>query len=108
MTFKNPVNVDFKVATNMINYIRSYVYGIETEWHVLLQYVRYRQADVTIPSSNRTGKSRELHGLSVMEIGPGVDLVRLLNYGYLPPIYNVERPLRLLDAYVSQYLMEEA
>ena len=38
---------------------------------------------------------------------PGVDLVRLLNHGYLPPIYDAERPLPLLDAYVSQYLKEE-
>ena len=53
------------------------------------------------------GERRELHGLSAMEIGPGVDLVRLLNHGYLPPIYDGERPLPLLDAYVSQYLKEE-
>ena len=53
------------------------------------------------------GERRELHGLSAMEIGAGVDLVRLLNHGYLPPIYNAERPQPLLDAYVSQYLKEE-
>ena len=53
------------------------------------------------------GERRELHGLSAMEIGPEVDLVRLLNHGYLPPIYDAERPLPLLDAYVSQYLKEE-
>ena len=53
------------------------------------------------------GERRELHGLSAMEIGPGFDLVRLLNHGYLPPIYDAERPLPLLDAYVSQYLKEE-
>ena len=50
------------------------------------------------------GERRELHGLSAMEIGSGVDLVRLLNHGYLPPLYDAERPLPLLDAYVSQYL----
>ena len=53
------------------------------------------------------GERRELHGLSAMEIGPGVDLVRLLNHGYVPPIYDAERPLPALDAYVSQYLKEE-
>ena len=53
------------------------------------------------------GERRELHGLSAMEIGPEVDLVRLLNHGYLPPIYDAARPLPLLDAYVSQYLKEE-
>ena len=49
------------------------------------------------------GERRELHGLSAMEIGPGFDLVRLLNHGYLP-IYDAERPLPLplLDAYVSR------
>ena len=53
------------------------------------------------------GERRELHGLSAMEIGPEVDLGRLLNHGYLPPIYDAARPLPLLDAYVSQYLKEE-
>ena len=53
------------------------------------------------------GERRELHGLSAMEIGSGVDLVRLLNHGYLPPIYDAKRPLPLLDAYVSEYLKEE-
>ena len=52
------------------------------------------------------GERRELHGLSAMEIGPEVDLGRLLNHGYLPPIYDAARPLPLLDAYVSQYLKE--
>lgn len=50
---------------------------------------------------------RELHGLSAMEIGAEADLVRLLNHGYLPSIYDAERPLPLLDGYVSQYLKEE-
>ena len=50
---------------------------------------------------------RELHGLSAVEIGPDVDLVRLLNHGYLPRIYTAARPLPLLDGYVSQYLKEE-
>ena len=53
------------------------------------------------------GERRELHGLSAMEIGPAVDLVRLLNHGYLPNIYDAPRALPLLDAYVSQYLREE-
>lgn len=50
---------------------------------------------------------RELHGLTVGEIGPGFDLDRLLNHGYLPRIYLADRPGRLLDAYVSDYLREE-
>ncbi len=52
-------------------------------------------------------ESRELYGLSAMEIGPDVDLVRLLNHGYLPRIYGAVRPLPLLDGYISQYLKEE-
>ena len=51
----------------------------------------------------------ELFGLSATEIGPNADLVRLLNQGYLPPLYTAEeagaRALR--DAYVSQYIKEE-
>ncbi len=53
------------------------------------------------------GERRELHGLSAMEVGSGMDLVRLLNHGYMPPIHDADRPLPLLDAYVSQYLKEE-
>ena len=48
-----------------------------------------------------------LHGLTAAEIGPGFDLDRLLNHGYLPRIYGADRPGRLLDAYVADYLKEE-
>jgi uncharacterized protein len=49
----------------------------------------------------------ELHGLTAAEIGAGLDLVRLLNHGYLPVHYESERPDRLLAAYVGDYLKEE-
>ena len=51
----------------------------------------------------------ELFGLSAAEIGAKIDLVRLLNQGYLPPLYAAEQPRSraLLDAYVSQYIKEE-
>ena len=49
----------------------------------------------------------QLHGLTAGEIGPGFDLDRLLNHGYLPRIFNADRPGRLLDAYVADYLKEE-
>lgn len=48
-----------------------------------------------------------LHGLTAAEIGPGFDLDRLLNHGYLPRIFGADRPARLLDAYVADYLKEE-
>ena len=48
-----------------------------------------------------------LHGLTAAEIGPGFDLDRLLNHGYLPRIFGSDRPARLLDAYVADYLKEE-
>ena len=48
-----------------------------------------------------------LHGLTAAEIGPGFDLDRLLNHGYLPRIFAADRPRRLLDAYVADYLKEE-
>ncbi|MYE10872.1 MAG: ATP-binding protein [Gammaproteobacteria bacterium] len=48
-----------------------------------------------------------LHGLTAAEIGSGFDLDRLLNHGYLPRIFGADRPGRLLDAYVADYLKEE-
>jgi len=49
----------------------------------------------------------ELFGLTAAEIGADVDLPRLLNHGYLPRHYLAERPQRLLNAYVADYLKEE-
>jgi predicted AAA+ superfamily ATPase len=49
----------------------------------------------------------ELHGLTAAELGDAFDLDRMLNHGYLPRIYQAERPRRLLDAYVADYLKEE-
>lgn len=50
---------------------------------------------------------RELHGLTAREIGAAFDLDRLLNRGVLPRIYLSDRPDRLLNAYVADYLKEE-
>ena len=49
----------------------------------------------------------ELHGLTAAEIGDDFDLDRAVNHGYLPRIYLSERPQRLLEAYVADYLKEE-
>ena len=49
----------------------------------------------------------QLHGLTAAEIGPGFDLDRLLNHGYLPRIFGADRPGRLLEAYIADYLREE-
>ncbi len=49
----------------------------------------------------------ELHGLSASELGSEFDLNRMLNHGYLPRIYETDRPYRLLDAYIADYLKEE-
>jgi predicted AAA+ superfamily ATPase len=49
----------------------------------------------------------ELHGLTAAEIGKDFDLVRLLNRGYLPSLYESERPERQLASYVGDYLKEE-
>ncbi|MBI4603270.1 MAG: ATP-binding protein, partial [Planctomycetes bacterium] len=49
----------------------------------------------------------ELFGLVSAEIGPELDLTRLLNHGYLPRHYLSEQPARLLSSYVSDYLKEE-
>lgn len=49
----------------------------------------------------------ELCGLTSAELGSEWDLVRMLNHGYLPRIYLSQRPRKLQDAYVSDYLKEE-
>ena len=49
----------------------------------------------------------ELRGLTAHELGADFDLDRLLNDGFLPSVYGSERPRRLLDAYVGDYLREE-
>lgn len=49
----------------------------------------------------------ELYGLTAKEVGRDFHLDRMLNHGYLPRIYESERPQRLLNAYVADYLKEE-
>jgi predicted AAA+ superfamily ATPase len=49
----------------------------------------------------------ELYGLTAAEIGKDFDLVRLLNHGYLPSLYESDRPDRLLASYAGDYLKEE-
>jgi predicted AAA+ superfamily ATPase len=49
----------------------------------------------------------ELFGFSAHELGSSFDLVRMLNHGTLPRIYLSDRPQRLLNAYVADYLKEE-
>jgi predicted AAA+ superfamily ATPase len=49
----------------------------------------------------------ELHGLIAQELGREFDLTRILNHGYLPSIYQSDRPRPLLNGYVADYLKEE-
>ena len=49
----------------------------------------------------------ELYGLTADELGSEFDLSRMLNHGYLPRMYEADRPARRLDAYVADYLKEE-
>jgi predicted AAA+ superfamily ATPase len=49
----------------------------------------------------------ELHGLTAAEAGRDFDLVRMLNHGYLPAVYESSRPERWLASYVGDYLKEE-
>jgi predicted AAA+ superfamily ATPase len=49
----------------------------------------------------------ELFGLTASELGSQFDLERLLNNGYLPRLFESDRPQRLLAAYVGDYLREE-
>ena len=49
----------------------------------------------------------ELRGLTSDELGDAFSLDRMVNHGYLPSIYDSERPHRLLDAYIADYLRQE-
>ncbi len=49
----------------------------------------------------------ELFGLVSAELGDNFDLVRLLNSGYLPRIYDSAKPERYLRSYIADYLKEE-
>ena len=49
----------------------------------------------------------ELRGVTAGELRDHFDLDRLLNHGYLPRVYQADRPRRLLDAYIADYLKEE-
>ena len=49
----------------------------------------------------------ELHGLTAGEVGEDFDLSRMLNRGYLPSVYGSSQPVRWLDSYVADYLLEE-
>jgi predicted AAA+ superfamily ATPase len=49
----------------------------------------------------------EMFGFIAAEFYHDFDLERFLNHGYLPRIYLSEKPHRLLNAYVANYLKEE-
>ena len=49
----------------------------------------------------------ELYGLSAREITDSLDFLKLLNHGYIAPIYQSKTPQRLQNSYVAQYLKEE-
>ena len=49
----------------------------------------------------------EMRGLTAGELESDFDLDRILNHGYLPRMYESNRPRRQLDAYVADYLREE-
>lgn len=49
----------------------------------------------------------ELLGFSAFELGEEFDLNRILNHGYIPDHYFENKPLKLIEAYVNDYLEEE-
>lgn len=49
----------------------------------------------------------ELFGFVSEEIGPGFDLVRMVNQGYLPRHYLSTSSARLIRSYINDYLKEE-
>ena len=48
----------------------------------------------------------ELYGLTAGEVGRDFRLDRMLNHGYLPRMYESERPQRLLNAYLCRRLSQ--
>jgi uncharacterized protein len=53
------------------------------------------------------GVRYELYGLSGKEIGDDLDFLKMLNQGYIAPVYQSKNPERLLNSYIAQYLKEE-
>ena len=53
------------------------------------------------------GIKYELYGLSAREIADDLDIMKLLNHGYIAPIYQSNYPKRLLNSYIAHYLKEE-
>ena len=49
----------------------------------------------------------ELLGVAAVELGDAFDLTHLLNVGYLPSIFVAARPVRLPDAYINDYLVQD-
>jgi uncharacterized protein len=66
---------------------------------------KLRQGGVNLLGGRAT--RYELGGLTARELGDSFDIVRMINHGWLPRIYASDRPGRLLDAYVSDYLQQE-
>ena len=48
-----------------------------------------------------------MYGLTAGELGSEFDLNRLLNHGYLPRAYESNKPARVFEAYVADYLEQE-
>ena len=61
------------------------------------------------PRNNLTLMSEWAAGVHAAGLGQGAsfDLERMVNHGYLPRVYLSEKPHRLLNTYVAQYLKEE-
>ena len=51
----------------------------------------------------------ELYGLSIKEIGQGLDFIRLINQGFLPEHYDCDPRIfpRLIQSYIGDYLKDE-
>ena len=49
----------------------------------------------------------ELVGITAVELDDGFDRTHLLNVGYLPRIFRAVCSVRLLDAYMNDYLVRE-
>jgi len=87
----------------------------EVHWLIEERGIRFLMTGSSARKLRATGinllggraRSRVMHPLIARELGDRFDLLKALNFGLIPSIYESESPLEDLEAYTGQYLREE-